>query len=104
MEGSGFPDLESMRVRRVNFEKCLIIIEKRSRYFLLLLKGPPGLPGLPGPPGPPGPSTAGTSLGSGATGLPGKDGTPGQPVSVDVLPHHFPHTVSVTALTMMKHS
>ncbi|XP_061579888.1 collagen type XVIII alpha 1 chain a isoform X2 [Cololabis saira] len=51
MEGSGFPDLESVR-------------------------GHPGPPGPPGPPGLPGPSTA---LSSGAFGPPGKDGLPGQP-------------------------
>ncbi|KAF0026136.1 hypothetical protein F2P81_020873 [Scophthalmus maximus] len=55
MEGSGFPDLESIR-------------------------GLPGLPGPPGPPGPPGLTTGGTSLSSGAFGPPGKDGAPGQPV------------------------
>ncbi|XP_056144842.1 collagen type XVIII alpha 1 chain a [Lampris incognitus] len=53
MEGSGFPDLESLR-------------------------GLPGLQGPPGPPGPPGPSSVGTAVSSGAFGPPGKDGAPGQ--------------------------
>ncbi|XP_058475540.1 collagen type XVIII alpha 1 chain a isoform X2 [Solea solea] len=53
MEGSGFPDVESIRG----------------------LPGPPGPPGLPGLPGP---STAGTVSSSGAFGPPGKDGAPGQ--------------------------
>ncbi|XP_034077359.1 collagen type XVIII alpha 1 chain a isoform X1 [Gymnodraco acuticeps] len=54
MEGSGFPDLESVR-------------------------GLPGLQGPPGPPGAPGPSTTGTASSSGAFGPPGKDGAAGQP-------------------------
>lgn len=90
MEGSGYPDLESVRVRKVNSFEDLITTEihTRAKYFLLLLKGPPGPPGLPGPPGPPGtpgPSTAATGLGSGAAGPPGKDGAPGQPVSMNEL-------------------
>ncbi|KAK1165527.1 hypothetical protein AOXY_G14088 [Acipenser oxyrinchus oxyrinchus] len=60
MEGSGFPDLDSIR-------------------------GPQGLPGIPGPPGPPGPPAAPNlssgrqaSIGPpGPRGIDGKDGIPG---------------------------
>lgn len=103
MEGSGFPDLDSIRVRRVRINKrcrggsqlCSArpypasVNDNTRRCF----KGSPGLPGPPGPPGPTGPanpSTAGAASSSGAFGPPGKDGAPGQPVGVLVFAsqHH----------------
>lgn len=105
MEGSGFPDLDSIRVRRTEILNLTLNINKLCRkgrhlcccrtanlnakwFFLLFLQGLPGPQGPPGPPGPPGPSTATTGLSSGAFGPPGKDGAPGQPVGYTSVSWH----------------
>lgn len=86
MEGSGFSDLESVRVSRTEpliNENPFFEYEITNMEDLLQgLPGPPGPPGPPGLPGSPGVSTAGTVSGTGATGPEGKQGAPGKPVSV----------------------
>lgn len=90
MEGSGFADLEKIRVRLwpEKFDKfgtCFWAENPHEYVTIQGARGPPGPPGLPGPPGIPGTSVALGPKGAiafGPPGLPGKDGTPGLQVCI----------------------
>lgn len=85
MEGSGFADLDKIRVRlppeKFNKFGTCVWGENPHQYVPIQgALGPPGPPGLPGPPGIPGTSVAmgpNGSIAIGPPGPPGLDGSPG---------------------------
>lgn len=90
MEGSGFADLDKIRVRLLTekfnkFGTCVWGENPHQYVTIQGARGPPGPPGLPGPPGIPGTSVAvgpNATIAFGPPGPPGLDGTPGLPVCI----------------------
>lgn len=119
MEGSGFPDLEKIRVCLLPERFGTFVWGENPHECVTIqgARGPPGPPGLPGPPGIPGTSVAlgpNGAIAFGPPGPPGLDGMPGLQVRIcakDTCNNHTNRNIQANSclcwlifLTLNRHS